>query len=235
MAHRTRLLNPLLVALLFGSCSTPQQEERTPVPENINDGFLAEDVDVDRFAERWELESREVYAGRKDILAAMQIEPGETVADIGTGTGLFIEPLAAAVGEDGTVVAVDIAPAFVFHVRERAEKEGLDQVQVALSTERSTELAPGSVDVALLCDVYHHFEYHEDMLRSIRSALKPGGRLVVVDFHRIPGVTREWLMGHVRAGKEVFVGEIEDAGFRVDADLDVPAFTENYCVRFVRN
>ena len=160
------------------------------MPEGINDSFLAEDADVDRFAGRWELESREVYANREDILAALRIQPGETVADIGTGTGLYVEPFAAAVGPKGRVFAVDISPKFIFHVRERAAAAGLEQVEVVLSNDRSTELPEGSVDVAFLCDVYHHFEYHEDMLRSIRRALKPGGRRVVVDFDRIPGVTR---------------------------------------------
>ena len=72
-------LPPLLLAL--SACAAPQQETRTAVPEGINDSFLAEDADVDRFAERWELESREVYANRDEILATLQIQPGETVAD----------------------------------------------------------------------------------------------------------------------------------------------------------
>ena len=226
-------LPPLLLAL--SACAAPQQETRTAVPEGINDSFLAEDADVDRFAERWELESREVYANREEILATLELQPGETVADIGTGTGLYVEPFAAAVGPKGRVLAVDISPKFIFHVRERAEAAGLGQVEVLLSSERSAELPEGSVDAAFLCDVYHHFEYHEDMLRSIRRALKPGGRFVVVDFDRVPGVTREWLMGHIRAGKDVFVSEIEAAGFRMDQEIEISGFEENYCVRFVRD
>jgi len=229
------LLPLLLLSVLLTACAAPQQRERTPVPEGINDSFLAEDADVDRFVDRWELESREVYANREDILAALGLEFGDTVADIGTGTGLYVKPFADSVGPEGKVFAVDISPRFIFHVRERAESEGLDQVEVVLSTERSAELPEGSVDVAFLCDVYHHFEYHEDMLRSIHRALKPGGRFVVVDFDRIPGVTREWLMGHIRAGKDVFVSEIVDAGFRVDEEVDIPGFEENYCVRFIRD
>ncbi|MEM6672252.1 MAG: methyltransferase domain-containing protein [Planctomycetota bacterium] len=224
-----------IALLALGACEAPRQEVRTPVPETINDSFLGDDVDVDRFVGRWELESREVYAGRDDIVAALGIEPGETVADVGVGTGLFLEPLADAVGASGRLYAVDISPAFVFHVRERAREAGLDHVEVVLSTQRSAELPANSIDAVLLCDVYHHFEYHEDMLRSILRALKPGGRFVVVDFHRIPGVTREWLLGHVRAGQEVFVGEIVEAGFRKVDEIDVPAFEENYLVRFVKD
>lgn len=227
-----RVLLPAL-ALALAACAGPRQETRTPVPEGINDGFLAEDVDVQRFVDRWELESREVYAAREDLLAALQLEPGARVADVGTGTGLFVEGMASAVGSGGKVYAVDISPKFCFHVRERARELGLDQVEVVLSNDRSTELPENSVDAVFLCDVYHHFEYHEDMLRSIRRALKPGGRFVFVDFHRIEGVTREWLLGHVRAGQEVFRAEVEAAGFVLEEEVDVPAFEDNYCLRFI--
>lgn len=221
----------LLLAAL-SACAAPLQEVRTAVPENINERFLSEDLDVQGFVDRWELESREVYAGRAELLGAMGLEPGMTVADVGTGTGLFVEGMARAVGAEGRVLAVDISPKFCFHVRERARELGLDQVEVILSTDRSAELPPDSVDVAYLCDVYHHFEYHEDMLRSLISALKPGGRLVLVDFHRIEGVTREWLMGHVRAGQEVFRAEVEAAGFLFEDEVTIPAFEDNYCLRF---
>ena len=77
---------PSLV-LALSACAAPQQETRTAVPEGINDSFLADDADVDRFAGRWELESREVYANRDEILATLQIEPGETVAEMEDSTG----------------------------------------------------------------------------------------------------------------------------------------------------
>lgn len=212
----------------------PLQSERTAVPEGINESFLKPDTDVDSFVARWELESREVYVAREDILRALRIEPGATVADVGAGTGLFASMLSEAVGPSGRVLAVDIAPNFVEHVRARAAAEGLHNVEARLSTEHSAELPEASVDVVLLCDVYHHFEYHEDMLRSIGAALRPGGRLVVIDFERIPGVTREWLLGHVRADKETVTSEITAAGFERVDEVHIAAFDENYCVRFVR-
>lgn len=233
--HSLRALLP--AALLVAACAgpgqpEPQQTERTPVPDGINDGFLAEDLEVQRFVDRWELESREVYAARADLVAALELQPGEAVADVGTGTGLFVEGMAAAVGPGGKVYAVDISPKFIFHVRERAREAGLDQVEVVLSNDHSTELPADSVDAMFLCDVYHHFEYHRDMLRSMRRALRPGGRLVFVDFHRIPGVSREWMLGHVRADRETFRAELETAGFRFVDEVDVPSFEENYCLRF---
>ena len=230
MTPRTLTLG---LALSLVACAGPRQADRTPVPEGINDSFLAEDLDVQGFVDRWELESREVYAARLELLAALELEPGARVADVGTGTGLFVEGMARAVGPRGQVFAVDISPRFCFHVRERARELGLDQVEVVLSYDRSTELPENSVDVVFLCDVYHHFEYHEDMLRSIRRALKPGGRFVFVDFHRVEGVTREWLLGHVRAGQEVFRAEVEAAGFVLLDEVEIPAFEDNYCLRFV--
>lgn len=223
-----------LFAACVAACSAPRQAERTPVPGDINASFLNEEANVENFAKRWELESREVYAAREGILEAVGIQDGDAVADLGCGTGLYLEPFANAVGDGGKLYAVDISPKFVYHVRERAREAGLDQVEMVLSNERSTELPASSVDTLFLCDVYHHFEYHEDMLRSIKRAIRPGGQFVVIDFERIPGVTREWLLGHVRAGKEVVRGEIEAAGFELVEEVTIEGFEENYFLRFRR-
>jgi predicted methyltransferase len=86
--------------------------------------------------------------------------------------------------------------------------------------------------VAFICDVYHHFEFPAQTLESIHSALSEGGRLIVIDFERIPGVSREWTLGHVRAGKETFIEEIEAAGFQLVAEREIQGFEENYYVEF---
>jgi len=211
-----------------------QQMTRSAVPADINDQFLDATKPAAEWENRWEVESREVYTCRDQIVAALALQPGERVADIGTGTGLFLSSLSLAVGDKGKVYGVDIAEKFVAHIQKRAEKEQMTNLQAVLSNERSVCLEPGSVDVVFVCDAYHHFEYHEDMLRSIRSALAPGGRLVIVDFERIPGKSREWLLGHVRAGQEVVQAEIEAAGFRYLDEVAVQGFEENYLIRFVR-
>ena len=210
----------------------PQQEERTAVPEDINKKFLDPSVAVEDYVDRWEIESREVYACRKEIVAALQLESGDRIADIGTGTGLFLEPLAAAVGPSGKVFATDISMVFLEHVRNRVKENNWVQVQPILSGMRTTALLEDSIDVAFTCDVYHHFEYHEDMLSSIHSALRPGGTLVIVDFERIPGVTREWLLEHVRAPKETVIQEVIAAGFELEGEVSIEGFEENYLLRF---
>jgi predicted methyltransferase len=210
----------------------PQQEERTAVPVDINKRFLDPELLAEDFVERWEIESREVYSSRKQIVAALQLESGDRIADIGTGTGLFLEPLAAAVGPSGKVFATDISLVFLEHVRNRVKENNWVQVQPILSGMRTTALLEDSIDVAFTCDVYHHFEYHEDMLSSIHSALRPGGTLVIVDFERIPGVTREWLLEHVRASKETVIQEVLAAGFELEAEVPIEGFEENYLLRF---
>ncbi len=209
-----------------------QSNREKSVKEGINDNFKDADLDVDSFVERFEVESREVYAAQKGILAACQLKPGQRVADVGAGTGLYTLPFAQAVGATGWVWAVDIAPRFLQHIGTRLDEAGITNVSGVLCSERSIDLPPASVDLAFVCDTYHHFEYPRSTLASILSALRPGGRFVLVEFHRIEGVTSEWLLGHVRADQATFRGEIEAAGFRFVEEVAIEGLSENYLLVF---
>lgn len=202
------------------------------VREDLNERFLADDLDVDRFVRIFEGESREVFRQRERIMATLGITPGMSVADIGAGTGLFLQPLNDAVGEDGTVYAVDISPRFVEHLSERVRREGLEAVEVILCDDHSASLKEDSVDLVLVCDTYHHFEYPRSTVASLHRALRPGGTLVVIDFDRIPYVSRPWIIGHVRAGRQAFVREIEAGGFELADRPRVFGLLENYVLRF---
>lgn len=212
-----------------GASSAPAAE--ASVRPGVNAPFLSDDLDVGEFVERFEGESREIAAQRELIALHLGLRPGMTVADIGAGTGLFMADLAHGVGEHGTVYAVELAPRFVEHLRRRAADEGLDRVEIVPCTERSVELPPASVDVALVCDTYHHFEYPRSTLASLHEALKPGGLLVVVDFERRPD-SRPWVLDHVRCGSEQVIAEIEAEGFRLVDRPPVPGLSENYLLRF---
>jgi len=223
-------------ALAVAGCARPHQPMpvRTSVRPGINERFLDPGLDVDRFAERWEGESREIYRSRHAIVGLLDLRPGMRLADIGAGTGLFEPPFAQQVGLYGTVFAVDIAPAFVRRIQHRAETEGLPQVRAVLCTQDSVNLADRSIDVAFCCDTYHHFEYPQATLASIHRALQPGGRFVVIDFKRIPGRSRAWILNHVRCGKTQVITEIEQAGFRLIDEPALPDMSENYILRFAR-
>jgi len=237
------LLFSLALPLFSCSCdSVPKQPERplVPPPEEvsakpgINDDFLKEDVDVQEWFQKFETEAREIAAHRSAIVASMKLKRGNDVVDVGSGTGLFLKPLAEAVGVGGKVYALDIAPDFIEALRQRAKLEKLEQVEVRLSKERSVELPPLSVDVAFLCDTYHHLEYPQHVLFSLFKAIRPLGTLYVVDFERIPGTSRPWVLEHVRCDKRTVVKEIEQAGFVFEEDLPMPELKETYVLRFQR-
>ncbi|MDP6448241.1 MAG: class I SAM-dependent methyltransferase, partial [Pirellulaceae bacterium] len=205
----------LIICLAFAAAPVSAQDKS--VRPGINKSF--QNPNVARYVERFEREGREVYDHREKIIGECRIKPGMVVADIGAGTGLFTRLIAKQTGPSGKVLAVDISKKFVDHVTASCEQAGLRNVQGIVCTSESSALPPNSIDVAFICDVYHHFEFPYKSMRSIRNALKPGGRVVVVDFHRQEGVSSEFILKHVRADQETFVSEIHLAGFTTSRDL----------------
>jgi SAM-dependent methyltransferase len=231
----TSRLGLLCLALIcsIGAVTPPKPKEDSVRP-GVNERFLSEALDVERFVGIFEGESREVSVQRERIAKALDVSSGMTVADIGAGTGLFLPDFNRGVGSEGRVYAVEISPKFLEHLRERAEREKLTRVEVVKGLEDSVALPAASVDLAFVCDTYHHFEYPQSTLESLYAAIRPGGSLVILDFDRIPGKSRPWVMEHVRAGKEVFRREIESAGFQFDREVKVEGLKENYVLRFQR-
>ena len=172
-----------------------------------------------------------MFASRQQIVEALELSPGARLADIGAGTGAFLPIFDRVVGQQGRVYAVDISPKFLEHLRDRVEREDLARVEIVKGLEDSVGLPAASLDLAFVCDTYHHFEYPQSTLASLHAAIRPGGALVIVDFERIPGKTQDWLLDHVRAGKQVFTREIEAAGFRFDRELAVDGLQDNYVLR----
>jgi tRNA A58 N-methylase Trm61 len=115
-----------LITLISGLISVPASRAEQPsakgesVKPGINARYLAPDMKIEEWVERFEGESREIFVARQAITEAVQLKPGATIADIGAGTGLFTALFAQQVGAEGQVYAVDIAPKFVAHLRDRA-------------------------------------------------------------------------------------------------------------------
>jgi ubiquinone/menaquinone biosynthesis C-methylase UbiE len=201
-------------------------------PADMNKKFTDPNVDIQDFVKRFESEARDVYAKRRDITRAVGLQPGYAVADIGAGTGLFTQLFVEQVGPKGTVYAVDIAPAFVKYIAEQAKQRGHERVvKTVLNTPDSAELSPGSIDVAFTCDTYHHFEHPEKMLASIHRALRPRGRLVVIDFD-LRKDSSDFIQQRARAAKEVYYREITAAGFELIETKDAPAIKDNFYAEF---
>ena len=226
----------LLLTFIIGPAACQAQpatiEGEHSAKPGINDRFLDPDLKVEEWVERFEVESREVFRSRSDIVEHLELKKGDIVADIGAGTGLFVEPFSKAVGRTGWVIALDIAPKFVDRIGASAGAKKLRNVTPVLAGQADIRLPPESITVAFVCDTYHHFEFPQSTLASINRAMKSGGQLVIIDFERIPGVSREWTLGHVRAGKETFRREIEEAGFRFDEEIEISGLQENYFLRF---
>jgi len=224
---RTVLSLLAVSVLLLPGCS-PKEKSVKP---GINDPYKNM-TDVETWTKRFEVESREIFRERMQIMDQLHLRPGMDVADIGSGTGLFVEPISHAVGETGKLYAVDIVPKFIEHINERAKEAGLTNVETVLCKEDSVELPPASIDFAFICDTYHHFEYPAETMASLYQALRPGGEVVLIDFDRIEGVSREWILGHVRAGKEAVIKELRSAGFELTDHQPTDDFLdENYIIR----
>jgi ubiquinone/menaquinone biosynthesis C-methylase UbiE len=115
-------------------------------------------------------------------LQMMQIAPGMTVADIGAGSGYFTERLARLVGPTGRVFATDIQPGMIDLLKRRLSAQTIQNVSVILSEPSNPLLPAGTIDLALMVDVYHELGDPQTVLKHIRTALKPEGRLVLVEY-----------------------------------------------------
>lgn len=132
---------------------------------------------------RWmERATREQEEAPDMALAALGIAPGMTVADVGAGTGFVTVKLARLVGPTGTVYANEIQPDMLRRIADRIREQQLDNVRLIQGTEDAVGLPAESIDVALLVDVYHEFQRPQAMLQSIRRAVKPTGRLVLMEY-----------------------------------------------------
>jgi len=116
------------------------------------------------------------------VLEALGLQGGETVVDFGAGSGYYTFRLAKLVGSRGTVLAVDIEPKMLEFIRQRAVRENLLNVGLVQSTETDPKLPKGRVDLVLLVDVYHELSFPFEVMSKIRDALKPRGRVVLVEF-----------------------------------------------------
>jgi ubiquinone/menaquinone biosynthesis C-methylase UbiE len=133
-------------------------------------------------------ETRERWQRVPDVFAALGIAPGVHVADVGAGGGFFTARLTRAVGSAGRVFAVDVDAGAIRGLQERAAREQWSNVEIIHSAPDDPRLAPGTLDAVLIMNAYHEFAEEEAMLRGLARALKPGGRLVIVD--QVPQAAR---------------------------------------------
>ena len=200
------------------------------VSPGINNYYY--DAEFEHWVSVFERPGREVYDRRHDIVTALQLKPGMTIADIGAGTGFYTHLFAKQVGRTGKVYAVDISENFIQNILRAARAQDLNNVEGIINTQQDTNLPTSSVDLAFVCDTYHHFEYPQTMLASIHQALRPGGQLVIIDFRKQHGVSSSWVMSHVRANEADVIREVETAGFGLTEHSQL--LHENFFLTFTK-
>ena len=171
--------------------------------------------DPERYAKSFDDPARDEWQMPGRIIDALGLTAGQVVADIGSGTGYFTVRLAKAAARP-KVFAVDIEPAMLEYVRQRAAKEGLTQV-VAVQAGATTPNLPEPVDVVLVVDTYHHIPNRPAYFREIRKSMKPSGRLAIVDFRKgAPSGPPE----EFRFTPEQITAELKQAGFSLQTQHD---------------
>lgn len=165
--------------------------------------------------------SRDATEHPQELTDAMKIAPGMTVADIGTGVGYMLPYLSRAAGSSGQVVAEDIFEDFLNTARQHAAELKLTNVTFVKGTETDPHLPAGAVDVILALDSYHHYNYPDKMLAGFHQALRPGGRLIIVEFYKRPNAMAGMdAVKHIRLDEPDLVREVEANGFHKIAEHD---------------
>jgi FkbM family methyltransferase len=116
------------------------------------------------------------------LLQNLPIKTGDKVADIGAGTGYFSLPMARMVGDEGTVYAVDIQPEMLAIIEDRASTQGITNIERVLATEKSPALAANSINLALFVDMYHEFEWPQEVMSAVYASMVSGGKVVLVEY-----------------------------------------------------
>ena len=190
------------------------QERRHPVSGRV----LAPTMGVGGAAwlDRPERESEEAPS---KAIAALDIRPGSVVADVGAGSGYYTVRLSRAVGAAGRVVATDLQPGMLDIIRSKVTRERLTNVEVVQGRPDDPVLPAGAFDLILMVDVYHELASPQIFVRKLKEALKPDGRLVLIEFRledpRVP-IREEHKMSVSQVRQELGAD-----GFRLDRVIDV--------------
>lgn len=228
MMHLLFVLSAAAMVVGMAIPTTPAQSEPPPEEDRQEGGHSSHHDDhghghgdddatmhhgftnPEEWSERWDTPERHAWQQPEKVVEFLQLEPGDTVADIGAGTGYFTVRLARAVGAGGRVLAVDIESEMLEFIADRAEREGVgEQVQTVLAEPDDPKLPDGRVDTILTVNTWHHIDDRIEYLGLLSRDLAPDGRLVIVDFregelpvgppagHKIP---REELIAELRRG-----------------------------------
>ncbi|MDR4495744.1 MAG: methyltransferase domain-containing protein [Nitrospirales bacterium] len=169
--------------------------------------------DIDTYIQNLERSERDVDQQPDKVIKALDLKPGMVVADVGAGSGYFTRRFAKAVGDTGHVIAVDIEQKMLDYNKQELVKLGMaDRATFILVKPDNPSLDENSVDLVFLCNAYHHVEHHVDYWAKIKSAMKPGGRVVIVDFYHDERSGNLSFSKHHLVPRERVIQNMEQAG-----------------------
>jgi SAM-dependent methyltransferase len=181
--------------------------------------------------------AREQRQRPRDIVDQIGLQPGQSVADVGTGPGFMLPYLSHAVGDKGTVYAEDIQQEFLDQAKTRMNTLNLRNVKFVLGGDRDPNLPANTLSGVLILDVYHHFDYPEAMLSHIRDSLVSDGKLIIVEYYKrrgsMPTGDPDRPIEHIRLDQDDLIREVEANGFKAfDKHELVPR--SQYIVTFMK-
>ena len=170
---------------LAAAFTASDYQNATPSADGIGKRYLGREIAqvMGWQGAAWlEREEREREERTDLLLSELALVPGMVVADVGAGTGYIARRIARQVGPTGVVHAVDVQPEMIRLLQAMAARERLPQMRPVLGDERAVPLPEASVDLAIMVDVYHELAYPREVLASLVRAMKPGGRVVFVEY-----------------------------------------------------
>ena len=188
-------------------------------PNGINKWYMGRQIAhvMSHYGIEWlERKEREMEENTSQLLKNLAVQPGAAIADIGAGSGYHSTLLSKMVGT-GKVYAVDVEPEMIAYLKARIKLEGHKNIIPVLSTEQKVSLPANSIDIMLLVDVYHEFSFPYEMTLSMLEALKPGGKLVLVEFRaEDPNVPIKTIH---KMGEQQAVKEFKASGFLFEKNI----------------
>ena len=222
----------IFLSISMFSLGQERYKIRAGDPNGINKWYMGRQIAhvMSHYGIDWlEREEREMEENTSLLLKNLAVKPGMVVADIGAGSGYHSALLSRMVGT-GKVFAVDVEPEMIAYLNARIKQEKLTRIVPVLSTEQKVSLPENTIDMMLLVDVYHEFSFPYEMALSMRAALKPGGKLVLVEFRaEDPTVPIKTIhkMSEAQAIKE-----FKAAGFAFDKNIDNLPW--QHCMVFIK-
>jgi len=193
--------------LITGAISVAAYGEQAPA-----EGYHHRFQNAEKWTQVFDDPGRDQWQQPQQVIAQLQLQPGTKIADIGAGTGYFAMRMARYVPA-GIVFAIDVEPDMVSFLDRRAKTEGLGNVRPILADPESPKI-PEPVDIIFVCDTYHHIARRSEYFRKLQPSLRPGGRLVIVDFYKNKN-TPVGPPPEFKLDPEQVIKELADAGFRL--------------------